>query len=181
MPAIFVVLMFFLIPADPKHLKSSPMLLDWKSTVERVSWGVILLLGGGFAMAKGCEESGLSVWIGNKLAAFSTLQQPLITVIMCSITLVLTELTSNTATCTILLPVVKQMVSACTPVCPLFACQSITVCDVYLADNSDGHQPFIDYVAGDGQLLVRLHAAGLLGYECDHLRGGPHEEQRHGK
>ena len=116
MPAIFVVVLFFLIPADPKHLKSSPMLLDWKTTVERVSWGVILLLGGGFAMAKGCEESGLSVWIGNKLATLSNLPKPLITVIMCCITLVMTELTSNTATCTILLPVIKQMVSVVTPI-----------------------------------------------------------------
>lgn len=110
-PAIFVVLLFFVIPADPMHLKSSAMLLDWKTTQERVSWGIILLLGGGFAMALGCEESGLSLWIGNKLANLSTLPQPLITIIMCAITLVMTEMTSNTATCTILLPVIKQMVS----------------------------------------------------------------------
>ncbi|KAI2808682.1 hypothetical protein BLOT_006627 [Blomia tropicalis] len=108
-PAIFVVLLFFVIPADPMHLKSSAMLLDWKTTQERVSWGIILLLGGGFAMALGCEESGLSLWIGNKLANLSTLPQPLITIIMCAITLVMTEMTSNTATCTILLPVIKQM------------------------------------------------------------------------
>ncbi len=111
MPAILVVVLFFLIPAEPSNLKTSPMLLDWKSTQERVSWGVILLLGGGFAMAKGCERSGLSVAIGNRLATLSSLPQPLITVIMCAITLVMTELTSNTATCTILLPVIKTMVS----------------------------------------------------------------------
>ena len=63
-------------------------------------------------MAKGCERSGLSVAIGNRLATLSSLPQPLITVIMCAITLVMTELTSNTATCTILLPVIKTMVSS---------------------------------------------------------------------
>ena len=110
-PAIFVVLLFFLIPADPQHLKSSPMLLDWKTTQERVSWGVIMLLGGGFAMAKGCEESGLSMWIGTKLAGLSNLPLALITVIVCTMALVMTELLSNTATATIILPVVRQMVS----------------------------------------------------------------------
>lgn len=109
-PAIFVVVLFFLIPADIEHLRSSPMLLDWKLTQDRISWGVILLLGGGFALAKGCEESGLSQWLGGQLTVMESLSPSMITVVMCSLSMMLTEFTSNTATCTIILPVIYRMV-----------------------------------------------------------------------
>lgn len=109
MPTMLVVLLFFLIPANPKNLKTSPMLLDWKTVHEKTSWSVILLLGGGFAMAKGCERSGLSAWLGNSLKVLEDLPQTIIVMFMCSIALILTELISNTASITILLPVIHQM------------------------------------------------------------------------
>lgn len=102
-----------MIPANPKNMRSSPMLLDWKTTQDRVSWSVILLLGGGFAMASGCEKSGLSYLIGDSLHVMSELPHSLITVIVCLFSMFLTEFMTNTAAVTILLPVIKEMVSSC--------------------------------------------------------------------
>jgi sodium-dependent dicarboxylate transporter 2/3/5 len=107
---MFVVIFFFLIPANPKQLKTSPMLLDWKTTQDHVSWGILLLLGGGFAMAEGSEVSGLSQWMGTQLTVLENLPHFLIVIIVCIIALILTEIASNTATCTILLPVIDRMV-----------------------------------------------------------------------
>ncbi|XP_075587876.1 Na(+)/citrate cotransporter isoform X1 [Dermatophagoides farinae] len=108
-PTIFVVLLFFVIPADPRNLAQSPMLLDWKTTREQVSWSVMLLLGGGFAMAKGCEQSGLSAVLGDSLYMLHQLSPFAITLIMCSVSMTLTELVSNTAAINIMLPVIHQM------------------------------------------------------------------------
>ncbi|XP_027195412.2 Na(+)/citrate cotransporter-like [Dermatophagoides pteronyssinus] len=108
-PTMFVVLLFFMIPADPSNLANSPMLLDWKSTREKVSWSVMLLMGGGFAMAKGCELSGLSVVVGNSLQVLQQFPPFVITLILCSVSMTLTELVSNAAAINIMLPVIQQM------------------------------------------------------------------------
>lgn len=110
-PTMIIVILFFLIPANPSDLSNSPMLLDWKSAQQHVSWSILLLLGGGYAMAHGFTKSGLSQLLGDKLLVLDNLPHTLITLIMCLAALLLTELISNTATCSILLPVVFQVVS----------------------------------------------------------------------
>lgn len=115
---MLVVALFFLIPTDPRQLEHSPMLLDWKSTQQNVSWSVLLLLAGGFAMAKGCEDSGLSRLIGQELMVMESWPHWAIMVAMCLVALVLTELISNTATCSVMLPVINQMVTQSVPIQP---------------------------------------------------------------
>ena len=56
-PAIAIPALLFLIPADPWHLGRSPGLLEWKTIQQKVPWGVIILLGGGFSLAAGSEVS----------------------------------------------------------------------------------------------------------------------------
>lgn len=56
-PAIGIPALLFLIPADPWHLGRSPGLLEWKTIQQKVPWGVIILLGGGFSLAAGSEVS----------------------------------------------------------------------------------------------------------------------------
>lgn len=99
--AIFFSVLLFLIPSKSENGK---MLIDWK-TANKLPWNIVLLFGGGFALAKGFESSGLSVWLGQQMqfgeqfpVAFSLLA----IVLLMSF---LTELTSNVASTTILLPV----------------------------------------------------------------------------
>lgn len=100
---IFGILLF-VIPV--KSNKRS--LVIWKEAV-KLPWGVIILFGGGMALAKGFVDSGLSVWFGNNLTSLNGL--PMILLILSIVTSVnfLTEMTSNLATTAMLLPVLAAI------------------------------------------------------------------------
>ncbi|XP_074867434.1 Na(+)/dicarboxylate cotransporter 3 isoform X4 [Carettochelys insculpta] len=90
------------------HAENAP-LLSWRRAQETVPWNIILLLGGGFAMAKGCEESGLSVWIGGHLHPLESVP-PAVAVVLTTIVIALfTEFASNTATIIIFLPILAEL------------------------------------------------------------------------
>ena len=74
-------------------------------------WGLVLLLGGGFALAKATSVSGLSRWMGEQLAVLHFLDRRLIVVILCLGTAAATEVTSNVATANVLMPVLRQLVN----------------------------------------------------------------------
>jgi sodium-dependent dicarboxylate transporter 2/3/5 len=103
--AISGALLLFMIPVD---LKQGLFLLDWKSAV-RVPWEIILLFGGGFALAHGFEQSGLTSWIGNRLVFLSGAHWLLILLTIAAITIFLTEVTSNTASASMLLPIIASL------------------------------------------------------------------------
>ncbi|XP_033747142.1 solute carrier family 13 member 2-like [Pecten maximus] len=84
-------------------------LLSWKVAEKNVPWGVIILVGGGFAIAKGCEESGLSMWLADQLIVFSEFEPWIMNMILCFIMASATEITSNTAISTLMLPIVSQL------------------------------------------------------------------------
>jgi sodium-dependent dicarboxylate transporter 2/3/5 len=79
--------------------------LDWESIRRRTPWGILLLFGGGFALARGFQVTGLAAWIGSHLHALGHLPLPLILLGICLATTFLTEVTSNTATSTMLMPI----------------------------------------------------------------------------
>ncbi len=99
--AIIGAVAMFLIPAGDR---SGARLLDWETAV-RLPWGVILLFGGGLALAYSIEATGLAAWLGGVMGVAGG--WPLILLVGALVTLVLfaTELMSNVATVSALLPV----------------------------------------------------------------------------
>lgn len=105
---MFAAILLFVIPVN---WKEGEFLLDWKSAV-KIPWGILLLFGGGIALAKGFQATGLAAWFGSHL---TNLQQlPVIVVILCICLMVtfLTELTSNTAMTTIFMPILASTATA---------------------------------------------------------------------
>ncbi len=114
--AILVSILLFIIPA--KNSSRSHFLMDWKSA-ERIPWNIILLFGGGFALAAGFKTSGLSHFIGMKLTALQTLHPVIILLVVVTTLTFLTELTSNTASAQTFLPILASL-SAAIHINPLF-------------------------------------------------------------
>jgi sodium-dependent dicarboxylate transporter 2/3/5 len=99
--AIFAAILLFAIPVD---YKKGIFLLDWQSAV-KIPWGILLLFGGGLALAHEFQVTGLARWIGTHLNALQTVPI-LVSVIVVVFTMdFLTEVTSNTAITSIFLPI----------------------------------------------------------------------------
>lgn len=79
-------------------------LLNWK-TANDIPWGMLLLFAGGICIAKAFTASGLSVLMGTWLTGLSTLPVILLMLGICLFVTFLTEITSNTATSTLLMPI----------------------------------------------------------------------------
>lgn len=94
---------------DEKPPKTIDTLLDWATVHKKMSWGVVLLLGGGFALAEGIQKSGLSNWLGEQLSTFETMSPRAAMVALTIIAAMITELASNVATASVILPVVNQL------------------------------------------------------------------------
>jgi len=99
--AIIGALLLFIIPADWRR---GQFLLDWQSAV-RIPWDIIILFGGGFALAAGFAASGLTEWLGGELALLHGVPGWLMVALVVVLVIFLTEVTSNTATASLLLPV----------------------------------------------------------------------------
>lgn len=99
--AVFSALLLFSIP-----VKWNPpeFLLDWQ-WARKIPWGVLILFGGGIALANAFQSSGLAAWVGEGLEVFQNLPLILLILIICLMLTFLTEITSNTATASIFMPV----------------------------------------------------------------------------
>lgn len=105
--AITVALSLFIIPARSRK----DFILDSK-VFAKLPWDIIILLGGGFALARGFHDSGLSVYLGGQLAGLAGLHPILIVLAVCFLITFLTELTSNTATTQVVLPIIASLSTA---------------------------------------------------------------------
>ena len=107
--AIAMAFILFLIPAKNRdHGNDNRRILTWK-TATRLPWNIVLLFGGGFALASGFKASGLSAWLGKHLESLGSLPPILVIACICLLITFLTELTSNTATAQILLPILATL------------------------------------------------------------------------
>ncbi|NQU32985.1 MAG: SLC13/DASS family transporter [Bacteroidetes bacterium] len=103
--AIALSIVLFIIPSKNQIGKR---IMDW-NTASKLPWNIVLLFGGGFALASAFKESGLSIWVGEQLSSIGGLHPILIIAIIAVTMTFLTELTSNTATTEMLLPVLAGM------------------------------------------------------------------------
>jgi len=107
--AIFFAITLFVIPAKYKKTKST--LLVWDDTV-KLPWGILILFGGGMAIASAFGKSGLALWIADLLQNLDNVSMFLIILIIVTSINLLTEVTSNMATTAMLLPVLVTIALA---------------------------------------------------------------------
>jgi solute carrier family 13 (sodium-dependent dicarboxylate transporter), member 2/3/5 len=99
--AIAMAFLLFLIPSKNEKGK---MLMSWEEA-KKLPIGIILLLGSGFALSKGCEQSGLSTWLAHQLVFLEHASPIVIIGGICIIVCVISELASNVASIQLVLPI----------------------------------------------------------------------------
>ncbi len=105
-PAVAAAVLTTLLPSgEPEGRR----LLSWEEIRHGVPWGVLLLFGGGFALADAVRASALDDWLASSLHGLAALPLPLVVLSLCLITTTATEFTSNTATATLLMPVMAAL------------------------------------------------------------------------
>lgn len=107
--AIMAGIALFLVPMGGRD---SGAVMDWKAVKHGVPWGVLLLFGGGFALAVGFESTGVTALVGQAVEGLGAVPVILLILAVCAMVTFLTELTSNTATAAILLPIMASVAAA---------------------------------------------------------------------
>nr|XP_057942254.1 solute carrier family 13 member 1 [Doryrhamphus excisus] len=169
--ALLLGLLFFLVPAHGPSHKYETM-ISWEDFQAAMPWKVALLVGGGFALAEGTKESGLSRWVGELLSPLGHLPVLATVTVACIIVTTVTELASNATTITIFLPILSPLAEA-VHVNPLYVLIPATLCTSFsfLLPVSNppnavvfayGHLSVIDMVkAGLGANVIGLLAVLL--------------------
>ena len=150
--AIFISIILFIVPSPDRK---GERIMDWK-TAQRIPWNIVLLFGGGFALALGFQSSGLAVWFGEQLLWTKGVHPYLILLAVVALMSFLTELTSNVASTQMLLPV--------------FASLAI----------SSGNNPLLHHDPGNPGLITGLYAAHGHSAQCHRFRNQPHPDFHHG-
>ena len=97
-------IVIFLLPTKNKERR----LINWDEAV-KLPWGILLLFGGGMALAAGFKDSGLALWIGSQMTLLDGVSLFLLVFILIAVVNFLTEITSNLATTAMLLPILYPM------------------------------------------------------------------------
>jgi len=128
--AVFIVALTFILRQNYHLTESSPALLDWNKVEKRLPWGVILLLGGGFALADITGKSGLDQYMVDQLEGLKNLHPLLVSFIIALVSTFVTEVASNTACANILVPILSKMsLSLCSN--PMYLMMTCAVCVSY--------------------------------------------------
>lgn len=106
--AITASLLLFLIPVKPRQ---GVMLLDWR-TARTIPWGVLLLFGGGLTLAAAVEANGVDKVVASLFTGLSGVHPLLVVMIVAAAAIFISEIGSNTAVATVLLPIVATIASA---------------------------------------------------------------------
>ncbi|VEN39018.1 unnamed protein product [Callosobruchus maculatus] len=120
-PALVICMFLFTLPANYDFIymfssdenkrpkQSAPSLVTWKLVQQRMPWGLIFLLGGGFAMAEASKKSGMSTLIAEHLRGFADLDIVYVMMISGMMGAFLTQFASNVAVATVILPVLAEV------------------------------------------------------------------------
>lgn len=103
--AVAGAILAFLVPVD---LRRGEFLLSWEAT-RRLPWGVLLLIGAGFSLASAVQSTGLDRWAATLLTGLGGTDTVWIVLALATVTIVLTEIASNTATASLFVPVVASL------------------------------------------------------------------------
>lgn len=137
--AITAIILLFALPAkldflnafnkDPSKRPTKPSsgMINWKVIHQKMHWSLIFVLGGGFAIATGSTKSGLSKMLGESLTGLSSMNVVAILFMVCLFSATVTELTSNVAVATIILPVLAEM-SVAIKINPLYLMLPAALC-----------------------------------------------------
>uniref|UniRef100_A0A672NX82 Solute carrier family 13 member 4-like n=1 Tax=Sinocyclocheilus grahami TaxID=75366 RepID=A0A672NX82_SINGR len=111
--SVLLGFLLFLIPArkpwpSEEEDPLAPM-ITWKDFQRLMPWEIVILVGGGYALAAGCKVSGLSMWIGRQLEPMSGLPPWAVTLLACLLVSAVTEFASNPATLTVFLPILSAL------------------------------------------------------------------------
>jgi sodium-dependent dicarboxylate transporter 2/3/5 len=104
--AIVSAMLLFVIPGDEGR-----RLLDWRDTA-RAPWDVLILFGGGLALAAAITDTGLGAWIGLQLRALDVVPVPVLALVATLLVIVVTEFASNVAAAASFVPVVAGVAGA---------------------------------------------------------------------
>jgi len=119
--AICAAILLFIIPARSRDRQ----LLTWDEAV-KIPWGIIILFGGGMALAHGFVETGLANWIANQINIFQGVSIFVLVILVTAMVNFLTEVTSNLATTAMLLPILAP-VALCFDVHPYVLMIAVTL------------------------------------------------------
>ncbi|MGM0939616.1 MAG: SLC13 family permease [Bacillota bacterium] len=106
--AVAAAIILFIIPSKNKQ---GDFLLDWNTAV-KLPWGILLLFGGGLAIAAGFTQSGLTEWIGTQLITLQGIHIFIVLLVITALVIFLTEITSNTATANMMYPIMAALAIA---------------------------------------------------------------------
>ncbi len=104
--AVIAALALFLMPDG-----TGRQMLKW-SEADRAPWGVILMFGGGLALAAGMQASGLADWLGQALLPLDAVPLVLMALAIVAMVVLITEFASNVATASAIIPVVASLAAA---------------------------------------------------------------------
>ena len=102
--ALFGVVLLFLIPSS----KKGERLMNWETAL-KLPWGILILFGGGLALAAGFQSTGLAAWLGGSLKNLDNVSFIILLFAVSAMVNFLTEVTSNVATASILLPILGSV------------------------------------------------------------------------
>ncbi|XP_037512131.1 solute carrier family 13 member 4-like [Rhipicephalus sanguineus] len=125
-PMVVVSVLLFVIPRDPCMADTIPI-LTWDEVNNRVSWGTVLVICGGMTLAEASKKSGLSRTVATTLAWFESVPRKLVLSALCLLASFTSELASNSAVSSLMIPVVIDL-AVLTKNHPLYYALPVAVC-----------------------------------------------------